>query len=81
MRDAPRLDHIPEQTEIGQIESHNTAFAKYEAKIITMAIAYGLGNDNLSFDAKSGPPLKKGRVSSRLQQAAGLARKRKIKFG
>jgi hypothetical protein len=54
MRDAARLDHVPEQTEIRQIESHEATFAKYEARIIIMAIAYGYRNDNLSYDAKSG---------------------------
>ena len=41
---AAGFDHVAKQTEIRQIESHDAAFAKYEARIIIMAIAYGAIN-------------------------------------
>jgi hypothetical protein len=49
---------VPKQTEVRQIESHNAAFVKDEARLIIMAIAYASINDNLSCDAKFGLPLK-----------------------
>jgi hypothetical protein len=48
---------VPKQTEVRQIESHDAAFAKDEARLIIMAIAYVSINDNLSRDAKFGLPL------------------------
>jgi hypothetical protein len=36
---AASLDDVSKQTEISQIETHNAAFAKYEARITIVAIA------------------------------------------
>ena len=57
VRDTAGFDDVPEQTEVRQIESHDAAFAKDEVRLIIMAIAYAYINDNVSYNAKFGPPL------------------------
>jgi hypothetical protein len=44
MRNAAGFNDVPKQTEVRQIESHDAAFAKDEARLIMMAIAYGYIN-------------------------------------
>jgi hypothetical protein len=57
VRNAAGFNHVPKQTEVRQIESHDAAFAKDEARLTIMAIAYASINDNLSRGAKFGLPL------------------------
>ena len=45
MRNAAGFNDVPKQTEVCQIESHDAAFAKDEARLTIMAIAYPSIND------------------------------------
>jgi len=45
MRNAAGFNHVPKQTEVSYIESHDATFAKYETRLIIMAIAYRSIND------------------------------------
>jgi len=45
MRNAAGFNDVPKQTEVCQIESHDAAFAKDEARLTIMAIAYRSIND------------------------------------
>jgi len=57
MRDAAGFHHVPKQTEVRQIEALKASFAKNEARLIIMAIAYDNINANLSSNTKFGPSL------------------------